>query len=423
MTNETGDLSLKQLFNKVLNSAEDAINTTAKVTIDNMDINAEMSEATGTDYYVTTTNLGNGVLTISFDDASSYTVAGALALQDIVKVENKTNGWIYVTKGATVTDTSIALVAANQETGYPVCGASDEFEIVYRGIDRLNTVNTNLGTIETDIEATNVLLGTIDADTSIISSDTTSIDAKTPSLGTAAMVASSPVTIATDDTQFSALNTSTDNIESYTSRLLSSANTYAAGATLATTSLGVGGQYNATPITLTDTQSSAVQLDINGHIKVAGYDSSTESIKTTETNPLSEQYTTAIDLLGGTPVELGSTFIDCGAEVQSSGYNTITFWANVDINSSTNPRFKIMAKPIYGGAVEVPLSSASVTIHTDNTYTAASASRYFELNDDADQWVQIDIDLNNTIAGIQLMVSDSNDSDGQIDNLYVVLGY
>jgi len=61
-------------------------------------------------------------------------------------------------------------------------------------------INTNLGTLETDVEANTALLTTIDGDTSTIAGDTTSLDAKTPALGTAAMAASTPVTIATDDT-------------------------------------------------------------------------------------------------------------------------------------------------------------------------------------------------------------------------------
>lgn len=55
-----------------------------------------------------------------------------------------------------------------------------------------------------------VLLGTIDADTSTIAGDTTSIDSKTPALGTGVMAGSSPVTIASDDTQFGAIGAAAD---------------------------------------------------------------------------------------------------------------------------------------------------------------------------------------------------------------------
>lgn len=345
MGNNESKYSVKDVLNRILTTDETAIKTNATVSVDNMEITAELSQATGHDYYVTTTNVGDGVDTISFD-----TVTG-LVLGDIIRVENKTQGAVYVTAGATVTTTSIQLDLTKQESGYPVPGATDEFEIVYRGTSRFDAITTSLGSLDN--------------------------------------------AVATDDSAQSATPAM----------------------------LNIGGEYRASATTYTDGDAAIAQMDINGHLKVAGYDSSTESIKVTETNPLSEQYTTYVDLLGGTPYELTSTFGDCGTETACAGYKTCTFWANVDINSSENPRFKIMAKPIYGGAVEVPLSSASVTIHTDNTYTAASASRYFELNDDADQWVQIDVELNNTIAGIQIMASDSNDSDGQIDNLYVVLGY
>ena len=112
-------------------SASNPLPTTATVTVDTMSLTAELSEASSHDYYVTTTNLGDGTDTIGFD-----AVAG-LALADIVKVENKTQGCVYVTAGATVTTTAIELDMTKQPTGTPVPGATDEFEIVYRGASRL----------------------------------------------------------------------------------------------------------------------------------------------------------------------------------------------------------------------------------------------------------------------------------------------
>lgn len=63
-------------------------------------------------------------------------------------------------------------------------------------------------------------------------------------------------------------NLNTANIESYTSRLLSGSVPAGGGAATATTGQAVGGTYNSTPITLTNTQQSAVQLDSNGFLKV-----------------------------------------------------------------------------------------------------------------------------------------------------------
>ncbi len=82
------------------------------------------------------------------------------------------------------------------------------------------------------------LLGTIDADTSTIAGDTTSLDAKQPALGTAAMAAASPVTIASDDTLTTAANvllgtidTDTGNIADSTSAVLAQTETSLADTT------------------------------------------------------------------------------------------------------------------------------------------------------------------------------------------------
>ena len=150
-----------------LASTANPVPVDAIVTVDSMTLNAEMTEATGHDYYTTTTNLGTGVLTVGFDS-----VAG-LDLGAVIKFENKTQGWVYNTKGATVGATSILLVAANQEPGYPVPGITDEFEIVYRGKSRL-TDKTQMsqitdGTNEAIVKAGNtfavadVALGVADA--------------------------------------------------------------------------------------------------------------------------------------------------------------------------------------------------------------------------------------------------------------------
>ena len=283
----------------------------AIVSVDTMSLTAEMSEATGQDYYVTTTNLGDGTLTIGFDNVSANLVGATITLSEVIKVENKTQGWIYNTKGATVGNTSILLVAANQTTGYPVPGAADEFEVVYRGIDRIGASNALLTTIDSDTDAIKtsveliddavytdgtgtpskgiVVMGTdgtnsqilscnsdgelkvnletgdieigavelknastddrasieaantarttatlvlatqgidesgavlktstIETNSGTIAGDTTSLDAKAPALGTAAMVASSPVTLATDDTLTTAGNALLTTIDSDT---------------------------------------------------------------------------------------------------------------------------------------------------------------------------------------------------------------
>jgi hypothetical protein len=65
---------------------------------------------------------------------------------------------------------------------------------------------SDIGALYTVDKTAEALLTTIDTDTSTIATDTTSIDGKTPALGTAVMAGSSPMTIATDDTLTTAAN-------------------------------------------------------------------------------------------------------------------------------------------------------------------------------------------------------------------------
>ena len=130
----------------------------AVVTVDSMTINAEMNEATGHDYYTTTTNLGDDTDTIGFD------IVAGLTLEKVITAENKTQGWVYNTKGAVVTTTSLQIIMANQEPGAPLPLSTDEFEIVYRDTSRFTdkTQMTNItdGTNELDVLVQDAAFGT-----------------------------------------------------------------------------------------------------------------------------------------------------------------------------------------------------------------------------------------------------------------------
>ena len=102
----------------------------ASVSVDSMTINAEMKVDSGHDLYEAANVKRTANLAVSFNSVSGLTLA------KVQSVENKTKGWIYNTKGATVTNTTITLVAANQNTGYPVMAVGDEIEVIYRGASR-----------------------------------------------------------------------------------------------------------------------------------------------------------------------------------------------------------------------------------------------------------------------------------------------
>lgn len=85
-------------------------------------------------------------------------------------------------------------------------------------------------TIATD----DTLLTALDTALDIVAGDTTSMDGKMPAKGSAAMAASTPITVATDDTMIQALDTAVDAISTKTPALGSAAMAASSPVTLAT---------------------------------------------------------------------------------------------------------------------------------------------------------------------------------------------
>jgi len=115
-------------------SSSNPLPTNAIVSVDNMSLTAEMKVDSGHDLYLAqnVTRFDNSKVT--FDSISGLT------LLDIQSVENKTKGWVYSTKGAVVTATSLEIIPANQKTGYPVIATGDIIEIAYRGTSRFDAL-------------------------------------------------------------------------------------------------------------------------------------------------------------------------------------------------------------------------------------------------------------------------------------------
>lgn len=112
-------------------SATNPLPTNAIVTVDTMNLTAEMKVDSGHDLYEATNVTRTADLAVSFDS-----IAG-LTLSNIQSVENKTQGYIYNTGGAIITNTTITLSAAAQTAGYPVIAIGDEIEVIYRSESRL----------------------------------------------------------------------------------------------------------------------------------------------------------------------------------------------------------------------------------------------------------------------------------------------
>lgn len=117
-------------------------------------------------------------------------------------------------------------------------------------------------------------------------------------------------------------------------------------------------------------------------------------------------------------------FVDCGSEVNTRGFRHVKFYATIDINNGANVRFRVLGKHTYEGTEEYKLNDTKVKVLANNTYTAAAASMYFEIDDDADQLVVISVDTDNTIDSLQLQVSAGTvgATACQIDALYCLRG-
>jgi len=147
--------------------------------------------------------------------------------------------------------------------------------------DTAGTVDYKYTSQEIDLSVSSLTIGdvtsggvTIASQTTaaIIAGDTTSVDDKTPALGTAAMAASSPVTIATDDTMITALDTALDIVAGDTTSI-DDILTNVKGtddAAAPSNNLNVGGVYNTADLSLDTGDNASLQLNDKGQLKVTG---------------------------------------------------------------------------------------------------------------------------------------------------------
>ena len=168
------------------------------------------------------------------------------------------------------------------------------------------TTRVTIATDDTLTAAANTLLGTIDTDTGVIAGDTTSIDAKVPALGSAAMAASSPVTVATDDTVMAAINA-----------LITAGNVDLAALEVLLT---------ASNVDLAAMEVLLGTIDADTSNLASAYTGATTSLRVEEIDPLSAQY---LDSNGGTSLgstttvaAAGTTYYPSSAGQALDGYTT-----------------------------------------------------------------------------------------------------
>lgn len=80
------------------------------------------------------------------------------------------------------------------------------------------------------------------------------------------------------------------------------------------------------------------------------YDSTIDSLKTSEQSPLSDHYTDAVELVSAQ--DFTASLADAGAEIDTRSYNQLGLWNVIDINDSIQPRLMVLLKHESGGSEE-----------------------------------------------------------------------
>ena len=114
--------------------------------------------------------------------------------------------------------------------------------------------------------------------------------------------------------------------------------------------MNAGGEYRASATTYTNGDATILQTDINGHLKTAGFDSATNSIKNYDINPLNQQFTTPVEIV--TAQDLTASYADFGAEIDMRGYTKLGVYIIKDVNDSENVSLQLLAKHTSDGADE-----------------------------------------------------------------------
>jgi len=136
-----------------------------------------------------------------------------------------------------------------------------------------------------------------------------------------------------------------------------------------------------------------------------------------EQSPAWEHFTLPVSLLGASQ-DLTGSWLDCGDEIFCSGYDAVFLFFTIDINDSTDIRIRALGKHTSTGAEEynLPIKTISSTV-------VSIDDEYFELANDSDQLVIVQVQTNRGIPYLQVQIEAGTvgASCGQIDALYYTL--
>ena len=105
-----------------------------------------------------------------------------------------------------------------------------------------------------------------------------------------------------------------------------------------------------------------------------------------------------VNILKETVQNLTAAWVNLGPEIGTDGHNAIVLWLDIDINDTTNVRFRILAKHTSGGDEYV------LPIKTETASVVNIADEYFEFVTDVDAKRVIGIALARIIPFIQVQI-------------------
>lgn len=94
-----------------------------------------------------------------------------------------------------------------------------------------------------------------------------------------------------------------------------------------------------------------------------------------------------------------------GSQIPGESYDYIKFFFTVNINDGKDIRLKISELPKYNSIEQYPLTNQKIVLNTNYSYKPKASERYFELSDDEDQNISLEVELNNTTAFVKLEAS------------------
>ena len=110
-----------------------------------------------------------------------------------------------------------------------------------------------------------------------------------------------------------------------------------------------------------------------------------------------------------------SSWASAGAQFDCEGAKSVGAWLDVDINSSTNARIRMLGFMTTSGASYV------MPIKTVSASDVKIEDHYYELNDDADQKIVVDFEVARHFEKCRFEIQDSNGSNGGINSLYYTI--